>query len=51
MPSEIKKVIDQLARIRASTPESISRMIQANFLKLIEADPWLRQVRTLLSQP
>ena len=51
MPSEIKKVIDQLARIRASTPESISGMIQANFLKLIEADPWLRQVRTLLSQP
>ncbi|HKX49049.1 MAG TPA: TatD family hydrolase [Candidatus Binatia bacterium] len=51
MPSEIKKVIDQLARIRASTPESMSRMIQANFLKLIEADPWLRQVRTLLSQP
>ena len=51
MPSEIKKVIDQLARIRASTPESISRMIQANFLKLIEADPWLRQVRSLLSQP
>jgi hypothetical protein len=24
-------------------------MVQANFLKLIKADPWLRQVRTLLS--
>ena len=51
MPSEIKKVIDELARIRISTPESISRIIHTNFLKLIQADPWLAQVRTLLSQP
>ena len=51
MPSEIRKVIDELARIRSSTPESISRMVHANFLKLIQADPWLQQVRTLLSQP
>jgi TatD DNase family protein len=51
MPSEISKVIDELARIRNSTPESISRMVHANFLKLIQDDPWLRQVRTLLAQP
>ncbi len=51
MPSDIRKVIDELARIRRSTPESISRMIHANFLQLIQADPWLSQVRTLLSQP
>jgi TatD DNase family protein len=51
MPSEIKKVIEELARIRSSTPESISRMVHANFLKLIRDDPWLQQVRTLLSQP
>ena len=50
MPSEIRKVIDELARIRSSTPESISRMVHANFLKLIQDDPWLQQVRTLLAQ-
>ena len=49
MPSEIKKVVDELARIRSSTPESISRLVHANFLKLIQDDPWLPQVRTLLS--
>ena len=51
MPSDINKVIDELARIRNSTPESISRMVHGNFLKLIQDDPWLAQVRTLLSQP
>ena len=51
MPSDIKKVIDELARIRSSTPESISRLVHANFLKLIQDDPWLPQVQTLLSQP
>jgi TatD DNase family protein len=51
MPSEIRKVIDELARIRNSTPKSISRMVHANFLKLIQDDPWLQQVRTLLAQP
>ena len=51
MPSEIRKVIDELARIRSSTPELISRIVHANFLKLIQDDPWLQQVRTLLAQP
>jgi TatD DNase family protein len=51
MPSEIRKVLDEIARIRNSTPASISRTVQANFLKLIQADPWLREARTLLSQP
>lgn len=51
MPSDIRKVIDQLASIRGSTPASMSRIVHANFLKLIKDDPWLRQARTLLSQP
>ncbi|HUC97699.1 MAG TPA: TatD family hydrolase [Candidatus Polarisedimenticolaceae bacterium] len=46
---EQKKIVDELARIRSSTPESISRLVHANFLKLIQDDPWLPQVRTLLS--
>ena len=50
MPSDITKVIDELARIRSSTPESMSRIIHANFLKLIQSDPWLLQVGHLLSR-
>ena len=51
MPSEIRKVIDELARIRSFTPDAISRTVHANFLKLIQDDPWLQQVRNLLAQP
>ena len=51
MPSEIRKVIDELARIRSSTPDAISRTVHANFLKFIQDDPWLQQVRNLLAQP
>jgi TatD DNase family protein len=51
MPSEIKKVVEELARIRNSTPASISRIVHGNFVKLIQDDPWLLEARTLLSQP
>jgi len=51
MPSDLQKVVDELARIRSSTPASMSRIVHLNFLKLIQDDSWLRQVRTLLSQP
>ncbi|HEX6437878.1 MAG TPA: TatD family hydrolase, partial [Candidatus Binatia bacterium] len=51
MPSDIKKVIDELARIKSSTPESMSRLVHTNFVKLIQNDPWLPQVQALLSQP
>jgi TatD DNase family protein len=51
MPSDLQKVVDELARIRSSTPASMSRIVHLNFLKLIQDDWWLRQARTLLSQP
>jgi TatD DNase family protein len=51
MPSEIQRVVNELARIRSSTPASISRMVHANFLELIRDDPWLQEAWTLLSQP
>jgi TatD DNase family protein len=51
MPSDLQKVVDELARVRSSTPASMSRIVQANLLKLIQDDSWLRQARTLLSQP
>ena len=51
MPSDIQKVVDELARIRSSTPASMSRIVHANFLTLIQNDSSLRQTRALLSQP
>jgi TatD DNase family protein len=51
MPSEIQRVVNELARIRSSTPASISRMVHDNFLELIRDDPWLQEAWTLLSQP
>jgi TatD DNase family protein len=51
MPSEIQKVVNELARIKSSTPASMARIVHANFLELIRDDPWLQEARTLLSQP
>lgn len=51
MPSEIQTVVNELARIKGSTPESMARIVHANFLELIGDDPWLQEARTLLSQP
>jgi TatD DNase family protein len=51
MPSEIQRVVNELARIKSSTPASMARIVHANFLELIGDDPWLQEERTLLSQP
>jgi TatD DNase family protein len=49
MPADILKVVDQLALLRNSNAASISRMVHANFLKLIKDDPLLGEARMLLS--
>src|SRR5437016_5270631 len=51
MPKDVQKVIDVIARVRNSSPESVARIIHANFLHMIEADPWFQDVRALLSPP
>jgi TatD DNase family protein len=48
MPTEIEKVIDTLAQLRKSNTESISRIVHANFVRLIRDDPWLTAARGLL---
>jgi hypothetical protein len=46
MPKDVRKVIDVLAQLRDSSPELIARTVHANFLRLIENDPWLADVRS-----
>jgi TatD DNase family protein len=48
MPSEIQKVVNQLALLRNSNTASISRTVHANFVRLIKDDPWLRETQALL---
>jgi TatD DNase family protein len=48
MPKDVQKVIDVLAQVRDSSPELIAGTVHANFLRLIEDDPWLADVRSSL---
>ena len=49
MPLDIQKVVNQLALLRNSNAPSISRIVHANFLRLIKDDPWLSETQPLLS--
>jgi len=49
MPRHVEDVIDVTARLRSSAPESVARIIQRNFLRMIEVDPWLKDLRPVLS--
>src|SRR5215475_712749 len=49
MPRHVQDVIDVTARVRSSAPESVARIVQENFLRMIEVDPWLKGLRPLLS--
>lgn len=49
MPKDVQKVIDVLAQLRDSSPELIARTVHANFLRLIQNDPWLVDVRCSLA--
>jgi TatD DNase family protein len=51
MPKEIEKVVESLARLRDTSAESIIRAVHANFVRLIEDDPWLADARRLLLAP
>jgi len=43
-----QNVVDKVAELRQSTPERIENLVHANFLRMIEDDPWLYEVRSLL---
>jgi TatD DNase family protein len=48
MPRELRGVIEMLARLRHSTAAAVTAAVHRNFARLIENDPWLTEVRTLL---
>ena len=48
MPRHVEDVIKVTARLRSSAPESVARIIQRNFLRMIEVDPWLKDLRPVL---
>ena len=50
MPKDIEKVVDAIAAVRSSSPASITRTIQENFLHMMKDDPWLQDVRALLQE-
>ncbi len=49
MPKDIEKVVEAIALVRNSTPESIAQTVHENFLRLIKDDPWLQEARALLA--
>jgi TatD DNase family protein len=49
MPKDVQSVIDVIARVRKSSPELVSQTVHANFLRLIDSDPWLKDLRAVLS--
>jgi TatD DNase family protein len=51
MPSVVTEVVQALARLRQIPEREMSRILRANFLCLIQDDPWLLNARDLLSPP
>ena len=49
MPKDVQHVVDVTARVRNDSPTLLARTIHQNFLRLIDADPWLKDLRTVLS--
>jgi TatD DNase family protein len=49
MPKDVQSVIDGIARVRKFSPELVSQTVHRNFLRLIEADSWLKDLRAVLS--
>jgi TatD DNase family protein len=50
MPTDVRNVIHVIARVRGSSPEAVSQIIHANFLRMIKDDAWLKDIRPLLLQ-
>lgn len=50
MPRALEAVIQAIAELREMTAEVLGQTVHENFLRLIENDPWLSEVRDKLSQ-
>jgi TatD DNase family protein len=44
MPLLIKDVVQAIAKLRKTTVQVIIQTVQTNFLRLIQGDPWLKEV-------
>lgn len=51
MPTIVTEVVEALAGLRQISASEMSERLKANFVRLIDDDPWLRGVRSLLAQP
>jgi TatD DNase family protein len=49
MPKDVENVIDVTARVRNSSPRLLTQTIHQNFLRLIDADSGLKDLRAVLS--
>src|SRR5712692_664469 len=49
MPNEIEKVVEAIGKLRGVSSESLALTVHENFLRLIEEDPWLRDVYAILA--
>ncbi len=50
MPKAIVNVVETVAELRQSTPKRIKNVIQANFSRMIDDDPWLDHANQTLSR-
>ena len=46
MPAALEGVIEKLAELRGLTPDLLIRTVGENFLRLVQDDPWLSDLRT-----
>jgi TatD DNase family protein len=51
MPSVLKQVVRALAQLKQTSENEMNQMLMENFLRLIDKDPWLEDVRDLLWRP
>jgi Tat protein secretion system quality control protein TatD with DNase activity len=50
MPKDVRNVVDMTARVRKTSPELLAQTIHTNFLRMIDTDPWLKDLRSVFSQ-
>src|ERR1051326_7623381 len=48
MPSDMSKVVREIAKVRSVSHDSLAGLVVDNFKRLIKGDPWLAGVRELL---
>ena len=48
MPKDVQNVLDEIARLRNISSQRVAQNIHANFLRMIDTDPWLKDLPALL---